>query len=212
MNWYAHAVLAERVSPDPACVLGAMLPDLAAALGLRARPPADGALARGMLMHAAADAAFHAAPEFVLRVARGRAALEAEGLARGRAWGAAHVGIELLLDGWLAGRAPRSAAFSAALGLARELAADTALFRPAPDAARWQLLCERLREGELPEGYARPERAAEGVERALARRPRLALARGDRAHVARWLEGERAAIDACGARLLECAAAAPAPR
>src|SRR5262249_28657560 len=149
VNWYAHAVLAERISPDPGCVLGAMLPDLAAIVGVRALVPDAGPLAFGMRLHASADAAFHAAPEFVARVAAGRAALEAEGLARGGAWGAAHVGVELLLDGWLAQRTPPSPTFAAALALAARLADDARLFRPAPDAARWRLLCERLQEGEL---------------------------------------------------------------
>ena len=76
MNWYAHAVLAERVSRDPHCLLGAMLPDFAAAAGLRVAPPPDGPVARGLRLHVLADAAFHASPEFASLVSAGRGALD----------------------------------------------------------------------------------------------------------------------------------------
>jgi hypothetical protein len=208
MNWYAHAVVAEEQTGDPACVLGAMLPDLAAAVGARVAPAREGGLADGLRLHAAADAAFHAAPAFAALVADGRAALETAGLARGGARGAAHVGIELLLDGWLAERRGRSAIFAAALALAAPLAAEPRLFRSAPDPARWLELCARLRTGAVPEGYARPERAALGVERALSRRPRLALANGDRVALEAWLAEMKAPVAACAPALLACAAAA----
>ena len=212
MNWYAHAVLAEARCADPRCLLGAMLPDLAGAVGLRARPPCAGALSLGFRLHGAADAAFHAAPEFGALVSAGRASLEAAGLARGSARAAAHVGIELLLDGWLAAERPRSAVFGAALALAAAFAEDAALFRPAPEPARWRALCARLLEGELPDAYRRPERAALGVERALAPRPRLALRAGERPAVTRWLA--RAAGDLAphaAALLARAGAASPRP-
>jgi hypothetical protein len=210
VNWYAHALAAERHSPDPRCVLGAMLPDFASALRLRLAPPREGALALGCRLHVAADAAFHRAPEFLALVAAGRAALEAAGVARGPARAAAHVGVELRLDGWLARRHGRSAAFAAALALAADLAEDAALFRPAPAPARWRALCARLAAGELPEGYDCPARAALGVERALAGRARLALSTGERARVERWLAGLEPVLDATGAALLASASAAPA--
>jgi hypothetical protein len=164
-----------------------MLPDLAGAVGLRARAPRDEALGLGFRLHAAADAAFHAAPEFWTLVAAGRETLEAARLSRGSARAAAHVGIELLLDGWLAAQRPPSAAFAEALARAPALAEDAALFRPAPDPARWRALCARLEGSDLPLAYRSPERAAVGVERALAGRPRLALRCGERPAVARWL-------------------------
>jgi hypothetical protein len=197
LNWYAHAVLAERVSRDPHWLLGAMLPDLSAAAGLRIAPPPDGPLARGLRLHVLADAAFHAAPEFASLVSAGRGALEETGLARGSARAAAHVGIELLLDGWLAARQRPSQAFDAALRVACELPADTALFRPDPDPARWRALCARLASGELPEAYARPERVGIAVERILAARPRLALPAGSGPALVSWL---RAAQPELGAR------------
>jgi hypothetical protein len=204
VNWYAHALAAARHSSDPRCVLGAMLPDLASALRLRFAPPPGGALALGWRLHAAADAAFHGAQEFVQLVAAGRAALEAEGVARGPARAAAHVGVELRLDGWLARRG-RPPVFSAALACAADLAEDASLFRPAPEPARWRALCARLLDGELPEAYDRPARAALGVERALEGRARLALRAGERAHVERWLAGLEAELDARAPALLAAA-------
>ncbi len=208
MNWYAHAVLAEQRWNEPACVLGAMLPDLANAVGVRVAPPAEGALAEGLRLHAAADAAFHASPAFVALVAGGRAALGACGLARGAARGAAHVGIELVLDGWLAEQRGRSRTFAAALALAASRSLELGVFRPAPEPARWLDLCARLLAGELPEAYARPERAALGVERALAPRPRLALRSGERAPLEAWLASVKGPVAAHAPALLACAAAA----
>jgi hypothetical protein len=212
VNWYAHAVLAEIRSREPACLLGAMLPDLAAAAGLRAAPPREGPLALGFRLHLAADAAFHVDPDFTALVRAGREALEHEGLARGRARAAAHVGVELVLDGWLAGRRDPSTAFRAALALAGELADDATLFRPAPRPERWRSLLAALAEHQLPAAYARPERAARGVERALARRPRLALGPGEEEVVARWLARAQPAVEARGpALLVRSGAAAPRP-
>ena len=202
MNWYAHAVLAERASRDPACLLGAMLPDLAAASGLRVALPSGGALALGLRLHARADAAFHAAPEFAALVSAGRRALEAAGLPRGSARASSHVGVELLLDGWLAARGAPSAAFCAALELAGGLADDAALFRPHPRPARWHALCARLLGGELPAAFARPERAALAVERALSARPRLALPAGARTLVGGWLRAAQPEVAACAPALL----------
>jgi hypothetical protein len=207
MNWYAHAVVAEQRSAEPGWVLGAMLPDLAAAIGTRVVPPGPGELLGGLRHHARADAAFHAAPEFVELVAGGRAALAGSGLARGSAWAAAHVGVELLLDGWLAERCPPSAAFGAAVARAAALAERPALLRPAPEPGRWLALCARLRAGDLPRAYARPARAALGVERTLARHPRLALRAGERAALARWLAEARAPVAARAGALLARAGA-----
>jgi hypothetical protein len=212
LNWYAHAVLAEARCADPACLLGAMLPDLASAAGLRATPPPDGPLALGFRLHLAADAGFHGAPEFVALVSAGRAELEAAGLSRGIARASAHVGIELLLDGWLDRARPGSAAYREALALAHGLADDAARFRPAPLPLRWRALCARLERGDLPGAYRRPERAALGVERTLARRPRLALRPGERPLLARWLA--RAAGDVAfhgPALLARAGAASPRP-
>jgi hypothetical protein len=207
LNWYAHAVLAERTSSDPACLLGAMLPDLAAASGLRVAPPAAGPLAQGLRLHALADAAFHAAPEFAALVAAGRGALEAAGLPRGSARAASHVGVELLLDGWLALQRSRSAAFHAALRAAARLADDAALFRPAPRPDRWLALCARLLGGELPAAFARPQRVALAVARALAARPRLALPEGAAAPLRDWLHAAQPEVAARGPVLLARAGA-----
>jgi hypothetical protein len=194
VNWYAHAVVAERRFAEPLAVLGAMLPDFASALRIRLAVPPDARVAAGVRLHGETDAAFHAAPEFLALQAEGRERLLAAGLARGAARAAAHVGVELALDGWLARRRPRSALFAAAVDAASALAEPALLFRAGFDAAHWRALCARLRDGELPEAFARPERCAQSVERALARRPRLALAPGGREAVARWLRASERSL------------------
>jgi hypothetical protein len=204
LNWYAHAVLAERRSSDPLCVLGAMLPDFASALRLRVAAPADreGALAAGLRLHGETDARFHLDPGFLALQAAGRTHLEAAGVPRGTARAAAHVGIELALDGWLAHRAPRSRAFGAALEAADSLAERPALFRGAFDPARGLALAARLREGDLPEAWTTPARCAQSVERTLAARPRLALAPGARDAVAGWLHALAPSLEARAPELL----------
>jgi hypothetical protein len=202
LNWYAHAVVAEARSGEPLCVLGAMLPDFASVLRLHAIPPREGPLADGMRLHAETDARFHAAPEFVALQSQGRAHLEIAGLSRGSARGAAHVGIELALDGWLARQRPRSPLFAAALAEATLLADPAALFRGSFDPERWRALCDRLASGELPEAYALPERSAVGVERTLAPHARLALAPGAREAVASWLRGFGPKVAAAAPALL----------
>jgi hypothetical protein len=194
VNWYAHAVVAEHRLAEPRAVLGAMLPDFASMLRSRLTVPPDAAIAVGVRLHGETDAVFHAAPEFLALQAEGRERLLSAGLARGAARAAAHVGVELALDGWLARKRPRSALFGAAVDAASALAEPALLFRTGFDAERWRALCARLREGELPEAFARPERCAQGVERALERRPRLALASGDRDAVARWLRESEATL------------------
>ena len=202
MNWYAHAVVAERRFAEPLGVLGAMLPDFASVLRLRLAAPADAAIAAGVRLHGETDARFHAAPEFLALQAEGREHLLSAGLSRGAARAAAHVGIELALDGWLARPSPRSAIFGAADEAAAALDAPARLFRSGFDLERWCALCARLRDGELPDAFALPERCAEGVERALARRPRLALAPGERTTVAAWLRAADGALGASAPALL----------
>jgi hypothetical protein len=207
VNWYAHAVVAERRVPEPLAVLGAMLPDFASALRVRLAPPSDPAISAGVRLHGETDAAFHAAPEFLALQAIGRERLLAAGLARGPARAAAHVGVELALDGWLARRRPRSSLYDAAVDAASALVEPGLLFREGFDAERWRGHCARLRDGELPEAYARPERCALAVERALQPRARLALAPGDREAVARWLhESETSLAASAPALLARCGA------
>ena len=174
MNFFAHAVLASERRGDSAFVLGAMLPDLCGFARVRLAGAPASALGDGVRFHHASDAAFHAHRMFAARCAQLAHALEARGVRRGPARGAAHVASELLLDGWLARETGVPAAYRAALAGATELLRDDAIFEGARGALRD--VCARIHASPLPEAYGDASFVCERTLRALAPRPFLALA------------------------------------
>src|SRR4051812_25858680 len=92
-----------------------MAPDLLAMCGALAGAGTSPEVAAGQAHHVAVDARFHACPGFVALTAWGARVLVEAGLPRGPARGAAHVGIELLLDGVLASDGPARAAYAGSL-------------------------------------------------------------------------------------------------
>ncbi len=137
MNFLAHFVLATRFLtpsvPRPAYVLGSALPDLLplAAPRLRLRPvtitrapadtPEDRALADGVRVHLATDAAFHQTVAFAQAQSAVGGLIEAAGFdhVRVRRFFLAHVLTEMALDAALLRREPGLAeAFYAAFGAA----------------------------------------------------------------------------------------------
>lgn len=205
VNFFGHAWLAAGRNADPRFVLGAMLPDLAPMAGLRLRGANDAALSAGIAHHLAVDAVFHALPAFQMLTADAARALRRAGLRRGPARGAAHIGIELLLDGWLARRCGVPDAYRTALAYAPQFGAllrfapgrpcaqttiATAHRNPSNAAGvAWTFpeLCRKLAASPLPEAYAEPNYTAARVAAALARRPRLALNPAERNACAVWL-------------------------
>jgi hypothetical protein len=119
MNFFGHAVVASWKNPLPAFVLGAMLPDFANMVGTRLSQPEEPALASGVAFHHRTDHVFHENAVFRELVAGARVELSRLGLSRGSARAVAHVGVEILLDGVLAGDEAASAAYRAALELGR---------------------------------------------------------------------------------------------
>jgi hypothetical protein len=173
MNFFGHAWVASGDrGASPAFVLGAMLPDFVAISGARSLKPAHGETRRGVTLHHATDEAFHAAPEFLVLTGRARTALERSGLRRGSAWAAAHVGVELLIDGTLVQDARAGDLYLRAIAGAE---AHLACALP-EDTARIVGFLERARAAGIPFPYADPGAVAVRVERALRSRPRLALA------------------------------------
>jgi hypothetical protein len=124
--------------------------------------------------HHASDAAFHANTEFGEFCARFGRALQARGVRRGPARGAAHVAGELLLDGWLAREAGVPAIYRDALVRAETLLASGAL--AGDRVAAVASVCARLHGAPVPEAYADAAFVGARVERALAARTVLALA------------------------------------
>lgn len=201
MNFFAHATLAAGRSPEPAYVLGAMLPDLAAMAGDRLAGVGDEAMAAGVAFHHATDAAFHATPEFVARCAAGRVALERAGVGRGAARAVAHVGTELLLDGWIAHAQGISPHYHRALARGPALG-GMLRWRRGDGARRWPVVCRRLLASPVPASYDDPGFVCARLVRILARRPRLAMAPEEEPAVRRWLRESRADLRATGADLL----------
>jgi acyl carrier protein phosphodiesterase len=186
VNFFGHAAAAQLVDDDPAFMLGAMAPDLLPLCGAVAERETSPKVAAGGAHHVAVDAQFHANPAFTAMQAWAARELIHAGVARGPARGAAHVGIELFLDGALAGEGRARAAY------ARSLAdADTTdtpfVWRDEPSRARWGLLVERLRGGAIPERYRDCDFVADRLIGALARRPRLALGADEATVLRRFL-------------------------
>jgi len=186
VNFFGHACLAAESRPEAAFVFGAMLPDLAAMAGLRIAVVAHAEAEAGRRFHHATDAAFHRAESFAALCVGATHALRDAGLRRGPARAIGHVGIELLLDGWLAAEQGVPALYGEALALGPALAPAIALRRRA-DTAPLVELCARIGDAKLaPDAWCEPERLAARLVRILARRPLLALEASELPAVRAW--------------------------
>jgi hypothetical protein len=184
VNFFGHVSMARQVDDDPAFLLGAMAPDLLGMCGAVPGPVTSAGVAAGQAHHLAVDAAFHASPVFVALQLWAVRALVQGGLRRGPARGAAHVAIELLLDGVLAADLRAQAAYRRGLE-----ASDPFEWRDDASRARWRSLIARLQTGSVPDGYRHPDFVADRVLGALGRRPRLALAGGEADALRAFLPG-----------------------
>ena len=203
MNYFGHAFVASRSADSPVAVLGAMLPDFAAMLRTRIAALEDAELRAGAELHHRTDAAFHRLDGFRRLYLGGARDLEARGLGRGAARGAAHVGVELLLDGELLDRPRAEDAYLLALEAASQPRLVRAIrWRSDGDGPRWEGLRDRLREAGTPRGYRDPERVAEGVRRALHGRRRLQLGAEDEPGVLAWLRDVQPRVRAETPRIL----------
>jgi len=172
VNFFGHAVVASWAPrATPSFVLGAMLPDFATITGARSLEPAHPETRRGVILHHATDEVFHAAPDFLALTGLARARLQQDGLRRGSAWAAAHVGIELLIDGTLVGDERAGDLYLRALrnAEARILCAGDG------DASRVGQFLDRARAAGIPHQYTEPQAVAARIARALRSRPRLSL-------------------------------------
>lgn len=105
MNLGAHIVVAQRrLDNDPAYWLGSALPDIASMGGFRLLGSTQhDRVTAGIAFHHRTDEAFHHHAWFNSIQFPLREALLDAGFSRGPARAIAHVGPELLLDGWLLG-------------------------------------------------------------------------------------------------------------
>jgi len=208
VNFFGHAAVAARLHapPPPGVALGAMLPDFASMCGARPTRVDDEPVARGVELHHATDAAFHRLASFAGLVRDLTARLDAAGVARGPARGAAHAGVELLLDGVLVEDAAAADAYLAALDH------DPAgIAWPDGGGERFAILRARLRDHGVPHDLQRPEVAARRLVRALAHRPLLAPSSGDADRITRTLAGFARRVRVAAPTVLGGLAAALAP-
>lgn len=174
MNFFGHATVARQIDDDPAFLLGAMAPDLLAMCGAEAGPATSERVAAGQAHHLAVDAAFHASPAFISLQSWSVGTLVAAGLRRGPARGAAHVAVELFLDGALAHDQLAHAAYRRTLATALQMP-DPFQWRDTAARACWRQMVLRLHSAAIPHRYRDPAFVAQRLVHALARRPRLAL-------------------------------------
>ena len=204
MNFFGHAVVASWKDRLPAFVLGAMLPDFANMVGTRLVRPEEPALASGVAFHHRTDHVFHENVGFRELCAAARVELAELGLSRGSARAVAHVGVEILLDGVLAGDPVACDAYRAALELGTEPAlAGRIGFRDRDAAPRFVDLSRFLLERGVASRDVRPELVFRRLQRALADRPRLALGHEDRSKVEVWAERSLPAVEAGASALMQ---------
>jgi hypothetical protein len=189
LNFFGHAAIAHRVRPTPEFVFGAMLPDLAGMCGARGLSAVAGDVRDGVAHHHVIDGRFHGATAFVDLCAEAVTSLQALGVRRGPSRAAAHVGVELLLDGVLARDATSRRAYLESLEHARLRGVATTIASSDPAAvARIATLVDRLLSYRHLVGRESPEGAAERLRYALANRPRLALTEEESRVLVPWAE------------------------
>jgi hypothetical protein len=169
VNFFGHAAVASWRSSDPGFVLGSMIPDFSTMSGARVASTTDTGVAAGIELHHATDAAFHTLPVVTGLMRELDEALQRRDCARGPRRAAAHIGVELLLDGVLIDEPPYRDAYMN--GLTHEA---PIVWREAGDDARFAALLARLRSYGLPEDLKRPESITTRLGRMLGHRPLLA--------------------------------------
>lgn len=187
MNYFGHAAVASRQTTGDALAgvaLGAMLPDFGVMCGARIASGGTADIDLGIALHHATDAVFHHAPAVRALFRDAEARLDARGVRRGPRRAAAHVGVELVLDGVLLDEARHRDAYTAAIALEP----TSLVWREDGDADRFATLHARLRAYGLPEDLRRPRAAAERIFRMLAGRRLLAPDPSERAAIADVLE------------------------
>jgi hypothetical protein len=188
VNFFGHAVVASWETKTPGFVLGAMLPDFATMSGTRLVEVNHPELRAGVALHHRTDRVFHGNSHFVALCREAIQTLLARGLGRGRAHAVGHVGVELLLDGWLVERREAREAYAAALHCGRDRDLGRRIrWLDEEGRGRWRSLRRRLEGHGPPEDYRDPAVVASRVERILRGRRRLALDAGSLDIAARYL-------------------------
>jgi hypothetical protein len=175
VNFFGHATVASWArDPTPAFVIGAMLPDFATISGARSLRATHPQTTRGVALHHATDAVFHLAPDFLALTGVVKDRLLRGGVGHGGARAAAHVGVELVLDGTLVADARAGELYVQALGDAEAHIACAV----DDDVDKLAGFLGRVRRAGVPFAYGDPRMVATRVERVLSSRPLLAIGPG----------------------------------
>ncbi|HET9542692.1 MAG TPA: hypothetical protein VFP02_06405 [Acidimicrobiales bacterium] len=183
MNFVSHMVVAQQATPEATTplLLGAAAPDLARMARLPVATAGPPGFTAGVATHHRTDAVFHGLDWFRATNRRLVRGLSDRGVRRGPARGAAHVLIELLLDGAVLARAEHAATFARPWAALAEPDDDALAMVADEDRSQWVeflgLLTDRLE----PVSYGDPRYAADRTAGTLARRPRLAMNNDERA-------------------------------
>lgn len=183
MNFFSHAYLAARETEHPGVIFGSMLPDFCSMIGTRPFEVEAAEIRRGVDHHHQVDRAFHGAPIFLALMGHGQDVLESLGVRAAPAMALAHVGVELVLDGWLTSNGHDPGRFVDAVTFGhRHVTWPSDVL-----AQRWRLLHRRLLDGALPGAYRDARFVASRLAMVLSARPRLAIRDGEPAAVEQWL-------------------------
>lgn len=198
VNFFGHCIVARWQPVDASFVLGAMLPDFASMARTRVPKAHNPVVAAGIEHHHATDKAFHGAPTFLELMYDEQDVLEAQGLSYGSAMAVAHVGVELMLDGWLVDQHGEDPVYRKALQVE-----DHGLVWAEPEVEpRWEMLRSKLLESPLPSAYRDDRFVSSRMVRILEHRPRLALDEAEARHVDDWVAGARKRVHARASELM----------
>jgi hypothetical protein len=187
VNFYSHVAIASLYTEEVGIALGAMLPDLARLVGAKLPRTTNPSIQRGYALHQATDRVFHESELFRSACAAESATLRSQGVERGTAMAAAHVGLELLLDEALSDDERSQALFRTTLEMSTPTVLCQSLeWSSAEQAIRFESLRQRLEQIPHPRPEYPPTVFAERVCRTLSNRPRLAVRAGDRAALQAW--------------------------
>jgi hypothetical protein len=197
LNFFGHCVAASWHQGAPAFTFGAMVPDFASMVGQRPPRALHPTVASGIEFHHLTDRCFHAGHHFLTLQSQARDSLRASGIAKGPRLAVAHIGVEIVLDSWLAHSAANLALYGAALdygagarGFIWPNAKTTSLDAADNAALDEQLrqLAQRLRDN-VEQLIPRDASAiAQRLTRILQRHPALRLPDSARNAVTQWAE------------------------
>lgn len=198
MNFIGHAYVASRVRPEVGFALGAMLPDFVGMAGVRETSVSSAApvVADGLAFHHAVDRVFHTHPTFTELTQRFERGLQQRGVRFSVSLAVAHVGLELLLDGFLLERQPLSELYVDALAAASPDRLGAFLrFESTRDRDRVRRLIGELGERGVPTWYGDPATVADRLVDILRPYPDLAIAPEERAPIGRYLSEMQSEVE-----------------